>query len=395
MTPLIYLDGNEGESILAFGCEEELYLQTTDVFSLLDKFLAKHKGSYIFGYLSYELKNTIENLTSNNKSFFNLPLLNFFVPKYVVEFKGEEHFFLQGESTKEAEEFIASFFKKNEKSNPSIDLLPSQSKEEYLSAVKTIQQHLVRGDSYEVTYSQLFYAKDVEVDSKQMFFRLNEVARAPFSCYLETKDVHLVCASPERFLKREGRKLITQPIKGTIKRGKDKVEDEYLKNELRTSEKEQAENVMIVDLVRNDLSKIAENHSVKVEELFGIYSFPTVHQMISTVSCLHQEEVSIGDILKAMFPMGSMTGAPKVKSMEIIEKYEVFKRELFSGSVGYIAPNGDFDFNVVIRSVLYNPKTKIVVCPVGGAITLDAKPESEYEECLLKAEAMMKVLQGK
>lgn len=395
MNPVVFLDGNEDVQILAFGSKSELYVKNGDVLEQLDAFLFENQGQYVFGYLSYDLKNNIEELTSNNSSFFDLPSLHFFVPEFVVEIARDTKKYVQGERTKESDAYITSFFERGKVNNPSVQLLSIQSKEEYLTAVKEIQDHLVRGDSYEVTYCQPFYANVDFLDTKKLFFDLNNVTKAPFACYLETDDVHLMCASPERFLKRESRKLTTQPIKGTSKRAKDEKEDQDLIEQLKNSEKEQAENVMIVDLVRNDLSKIAENHSVKVEELFGIYSFPTVHQMISTVSCLHQEEVSIGDILKAMFPMGSMTGAPKVKSMEIIEKYEVFKRELFSGSVGYIAPNGDFDFNVVIRSILYNPKTKTVVCPVGGAITLDAKPESEYDECLLKAEAMMKVLQGR
>jgi para-aminobenzoate synthetase component 1 len=394
MKPLVLLDKNNGTKLLAFGAREALCVREGDALEHLDLFVEQHKGNYIFGYLSYDLKNQLEKLSSNNKSFFDLPLLHFFVPNYVVELTGENTTFLQGEKSKEAEVFLDSFFQASTQSGAGIDLTPLQSKAEYLEAVTAIQSHLTRGDSYEVTYCQAFYAENVALDSKSIFNRLNAWTAAPFATYLVTDDIHLMCGSPERFLKREGRKLTTQPIKGTVKRGKTAAEDEILKAELRNSAKEQAENVMIVDLVRNDLSKIAEKYSVKVEELFGVYSFKTVHQLISSVSAVHEPNQSLGDIFKALFPMGSMTGAPKVKSMELIEEYETFQRGLFSGSVGYIAPNGDFDFNVVIRSILYNPITKTVVCPVGGAITLDADPSAEYEECLLKANAMVKVLKS-
>lgn len=394
MHPLVFLDGNDGKQLLAFGATDECYVKTGDALNALDDFVHKNQGKYLFGYLTYDLKNQLEALRSENRSFIDLPLLHFFLPEYVVEIKGQKVDFIQGKKTSEAEAVINSFFDKSKNKTSNISLKALQDKASYIDVVNKIQHHLKQGDSYEVTYCQPFFAENVTLDSKSVFFQLNEKTKAPFASYVVTDDVHLMCGSPERFLKREGRKLITQPIKGTAKRGKTLEEDEQLKEQLRTSAKEQAENVMIVDLVRNDLSKIAVNHSVKVEELFGVYSFNTVHQLISTVSAEHEQNLSIGAILRALFPMGSMTGAPKVRSMELIETYESFQRGLFSGAVGYIAPNGDFDFNVVIRSILYNPKEQTVVCPVGGAITLDANPEAEYEECLLKAEAMLNVLKS-
>ena len=207
-------------------------------------------------------------------------------------------------------------------------------------------------------------------------------------------DKFLVCASPERYLKKVGSKIFSQPIKGTSKRNvKDTDEDEKSKKDLIESEKETSENVMVVDLVRNDLSKVCVEGSVKVEELFGVYSFPQVHQMISTVSGTVSAQVKFTDILKATFPMGSMTGVPKKRVMGLIEQYEKTKRGLFSGSLGYINPEGDFDFNVVIRSILYNQSAKYVSIQAGSAITYYSDAEKEYDECLLKIEAMKKVLE--
>ena len=240
-----------------------------------------------------------------------------------------------------------------------------------------------------------FYAENAIVDPFEVYLKLNRVSPMPFSCFYRNKDKYLMCASPERFLKKEGSKIISQPIKGTIKRGVTPKEDEALKNQLLNDPKERSENVMIVDLVRNDLSRTAKKGSVKVDELFGIYSFPQVQQMISTVSAEVKEEHHFVDVIKYAFPMGSMTGAPKIKAMELIEKYETTKRGLYSGTAGYITPAGDFDFNVVIRSILYNASEKYLSFTVGNAITHNSISESEYEECLLKAKAMFEVLENK
>lgn len=190
-------------------------------------------------------------------------------------------------------------------------------------------------------------------------------------------------------MNRDGNRLLSQPIKGTSRRGATPEEDEALKKELQENPKERAENIMIVDLVRNDLSKIARPKSVTVDELCGVYTFETVHQLISTVSCEVEETTSFTDIIRATFPMGSMTGAPKVRAMELIEEYEAFKRGLYSGTIGYISPNGNFDLNVVIRTLLYNKVQKYLSCSVGGAITINSDPEKEYEECLVKVQRIL------
>lgn len=204
----------------------------------------------------------------------------------------------------------------------------------------------------------------------------------------------MLSASPERYLKKDGETIISQPIKGTAKRSKNILEDDRLKIALSQDTKERSENIMIVDLVRNDLSKTAIKGSVKVEELTKVYTFDQVHQMISTVTSKVEETTHPVDVIKSTFPMGSMTGAPKISAMRIIEDLEASKRGLYSGSVGYFSPTGNFDFNVVIRSILYNKTKKYVSYSVGGAITAKSDPLKEYEECLLKAKAMRTVLEN-
>ena len=266
-------------------------------------------------------------------------------------------------------------------------------KSDYIKNVVRIKNHIQQGDIYEMNYCIQLSAENIQLNPIDIYKNLNLLTEAPFSCLMKQDDKYLICASPERFLKRDGKKIISQPIKGTIKRGRTTIEDEELKNKLKNDPKERSENVMIVDLVRNDLSKIAEKASVKVEELFEIYTFPNIHQMISTISC----EASTTDFkktLEATFPMGSMTGAPKKKAMELIEKYENFNRGLYSGTVGIINENGDFDLNVVIRSLFYDAKKRYLSICVGSAITINSDPEYEYNECMLKANSLLQAVNG-
>jgi para-aminobenzoate synthetase component 1 len=220
-----------------------------------------------------------------------------------------------------------------------------------------------------------------------------EISPNPFAAFYRLQDKYLLCASPERFLMKTGNQISSQPIKGTNKRDLlNSLHDDELKKELAESRKDQSENVMIVDLVRNDLTKICKEASVKVDELFGIYSFPQVHQMISTIRGELKEATPFSQIISATFPMGSMTGAPKHRVMQLIDEYEPSSRGIFSGSVGYINPDGDFDFNVVIRSIMYNATNRCLSYQVGSGITFYSDPEKEWVECMLKAEAIKKVL---
>lgn len=389
-----FLTNNKNQSILAFDAQDVIECSDSNSLEKATEFLTKHENDYRFGFFSYDLKNEIEDLKSQNPDRIGFPKVGFFVPKYVVEWdENGNQTFLKGEADEKALDFISNFENQREsRSINNVKLIPGLSKQEYISKIEKLQEEIQYGNIYEVTYCQEFYAKNCKVDPLQTYFALDRATKASFSCFLEWEGKYLLSASPERFLKREGNRLITQPIKGTAKRGATQEEDEQLKTDLLASEKERAENVMIVDLVRNDLSRIAQRNSVQVDELFGVYTFETVHQLISTVSATIDEKVTLLEILKALFPMGSMTGAPKISAMQLIEEHETFKRGLYSGSVGYFKPNGDFDFNVIIRSILYNEKSQTISCPVGGAITLKSTPESEYDECMIKVKALKEVL---
>jgi para-aminobenzoate synthetase component 1 len=267
-------------------------------------------------------------------------------------------------------------------------------KDTYFKQIRKMLKHIHRGDIYEANFCQEFYAENTAIDPLRTYQKLNEISKPPFAAFVRTDEKYLLSASPERFLKKAGEKIISQPIKGTARRGRNHSEDLRIKKDLEEDTKERAENIMIVDLVRNDLSKTGLKGSVAVEELCKVYSFKQLHQMISTVTSLVAENTNPVKIIREAFPMGSMTGAPKVSAMKIIEALEDSRRGLYSGAVGYFTPSDDFDFNVVIRSILYNAEKKYVSYSVGGAITSRSCPAKEYEECLLKARAMREVLEG-
>lgn len=345
--------------------------------------------SDIVGILSYDLKNQIENLSSHHPSPVDCRDSDFFVPELTIEIKdGVFH-------VKSVDEFPFEKifgFNNSLNTNPVVKVNPLTSKEKYFADVKSIQNHIREGDMYELNYCMGFTFKEAKWNPIIGFLDLMRVSPMPFSALFKSGSGFLIAASPERFLKREEQKLVAQPIKGTIKRGKTVLEDKALKEQLLHSEKERAENLMIVDLMRNDLSKVSEVGSVRVEELFGVYPFAKVHQMISTVTSTLLPDVSFSEIIHSTFPMGSMTGAPKIKCMELIERYENFKRGWFSGALGIVEANGKFDFNVVIRSIIFDKDTGKGYFAVGSAITYDADAAYEYEECLLKASAILSIL---
>ncbi|MFC3562565.1 anthranilate synthase component I family protein [Pedobacter jamesrossensis] len=390
-----FLDSNqykdnysEYDFILAVGAKEELNSSKGNAFAELKSFYEKHK-QWLFGFLSYDLKNEIEVLKSENPDYLNFPELYFFIPQYLIASKNGTIEILLGDKyiLDEIAKFASSI-----PDNKATNISAKLSRAEYLSKVNSLKEHIIRGDIYEVNFCQEFFAENASINPVQTFELLNEVSPTPFAGYFKIYKKYILSATPERFLCKRGQRLISQPIKGTARRSDDAVEDEQIKMRLKNDTKEQAENVMIVDLVRHDLTKSAVKGSVKVDELFGIYTFPQVHQMISTISCNLNPDIHFIDAVKNTFPMGSMTGAPKVKAMQLIEKYEVTKRGVYSGSFGCINPNGDFDFNVIIRSILYNDESKYLSFQVGGAITYQSNAKLEYEECLLKASAIMKVL---
>lgn len=355
-----------------------------------------HTGPWLFGHLCYDLKNEIEGFNTSKKSGIQFPDLFFFEPEIVIRLARKEMMIEADDPHKifQAIQHIAAI----ESSMNAAELPPKIqnriSKEEYINTIKKLQEHILRGDCYEINYCQDFFAENTNIDPIDIYKKLSTVSPNPFSALYKMNNQWLICASPERFLKKQGNKILSQPIKGTAKRIiNDSNKDELSRDELLNSAKNRSENVMVVDLVRNDLSKVCKEGTVLVDELYGIYSFPQVHQMISTISGELKEEICFTDILKATFPMGSMTGAPKNKVMQLIEKYEKIKRGIFSGAVGYISPDGDFDFNVVIRSIMYNADTSYLSFQTGSAITFYSDPEKEWEECLLKAEAIKAVLE--
>lgn len=393
-----YLDSNSYEDkyskhdcLIAIGVEKELTAPVGNAFSSLKTFV-KVNPAWMFGLLTYDLKNEIEDLQRTNVDTLDFPDLYFFIPKYLISIKGDDIQIIKG-NTLIIEDIEKTVLLDDEALQP-INIQSKFTKAAYLESLEKIQQHIKRGDVYEMNFCQEFFAENTNINPLSIFNKLSAISPSPFSGFLKIKDKYILSATPERFLSKRGNVLTSQPIKGTAKRSANNIEDSNIKENLKNSKKDQAENVMIVDLVRNDLTKSAVKGTVKVDELFGIYTFPQVHQMISSISCELAPDVHLIDAIKNTFPMGSMTGAPKLKAMQLIDKFERSKRGAYSGSFGYITPNGDFDFNVVIRSILYNQATKYLSFQVGGAITYQSDAEQEYEECLLKASAIMRVLKN-
>ncbi len=404
---IVFLDSNSYpqeyssfDCLLAVDAFTSLKTDFQNAFEDLKQYQQTTKD-WLFGYLSYDLKNDVEALKSNNFDGLDFPDLFFFQPKKILILKGNQleiHYLLFCDD--EVETDFEEIEKSNSEpfvtlSNPEVSGEVQQriSKELYVEKVTKMLEHIHKGDMYEANFCMEFFAENTAINPLEKFQKLNEISQAPFSVFFKNYKQYLLSASPERYLKKVGDKIISQPIKGTSKRFLDPIEDQKSKEYLESDAKERAENIMITDLVRNDLSHTAKKGSVEVEELCKIYSFLQVHQMISTITSKLDRQYTAVDVLKTTFPMGSMTGAPKISVMKIIENLEETKRGLYSGAVGYFTPEGDFDFNVVIRSILYNQDKKYVSFSVGSAITSLSDPEKEYEECLLKAKAMHEVLQ--
>ena len=351
---------------------------------------------WLFGYLSYDLKNDSERLQSNNFDGLDFPDLFFFQPKKIFLLKGNQletrYLHLCDDELQEDYQDITTIVPQQSSASESVEVQAKINQKKYLEQVQKMQEYIHKGDIYEANFCMEFYAENATIQPLEKFQKLNAISQPPFAVFLKNNQQYLLSATPERYLRKEGEDLISQPIKGTAKRYEDPVADEKAKEDLASNPKERAENIMITDLVRNDLSRTAQKGSVQVEELCGIYSFMQVHQMISTITSKMDEKYAVIDVLRLTFPMGSMTGAPKISAMKIIEELEATKRGLYSGAVGYFTPEGDFDFNVVIRSILYNQKKQYLSFSVGSAITALSVPEQEYEECLLKAKAMKSVL---
>ena len=389
-----YSDPYSGfDFLLAADVQHELYTASGTAFEQLKDFQIAHR-SWMFGMLSYDLKNEIEHLHSAHENNLDFPDLFFFVPKFLLAVKDGQVQILIGPTDLllQIEDSNIGETPSSAKNTRQLEIRSRIDKNTYIKKVEELRDYIARGYIYEVNFCQEFFAENACINPYEVYSHLTKLSPTPFAGFFKVKDNYILSASPERFLCKRGDQLISQPIKGTAKRSPDPLEDERIKHELQNNTKEQAENVMIVDLVRNDLTKTAVPGTVKVNELFGIYSFPQVHQMISTISCTLHPDIHPIDAIRYTFPMGSMTGAPKIRAMELIEKTESSRRGMYSGAFGYIDPTGDFDFNVIIRSILYNAKKNYLSFQVGGAITYASSAVAEYEECLLKASAIVKTL---
>jgi len=392
-----YQQTYKGYECLAAVGAQTVFAPTGNTVAQLKHFF-KGYNDWLFGNLGYGLGNEIEGLEPVATEITRFPTVFLFQPCVVIELA--DGVATISSLTLSPQEIVnqirlckpcqATSVKKSVATKPRLE------KEAYMEAVRAIKAHLQKGDCYELNFCQEFYAEQVEIDPVGTYSALSQLSPTPFGCFYKVVDNCLLCASPERYLKKIGDTIVCQPIKGTAKRNRANIiDDDRSKQLLLASEKERSENVMVVDLVRNDLSKVCKQGSVSVPELLGQYTFPQVHQLISTVTGVLMPHIGFADIIQATFPMGSMTGAPKRRVMELINQYETTPRGLFSGTVGYLKPDGDFDFNVVIRSIFYNTQTQYLNYFVGGGITFYSDPELEYQECLLKAEAIEQVLTQK
>ena len=383
------------ECILAAGCLRSVKSEAGNAFNQLQQFI-DDEHDWIFGHLSYDLKNEIEPLSSQGFDGIKFPDLFFFVPEVIVQL--DESALSIGSYESNQQEIFQQILQcdgNHKQLSGRIEIQSRITKAQYLEAIRQLKARILRGDCYEINFCQEFYAENARIDPVSTYHSLGAASPNPYSAFYKLGEKFLLCASPERYLKKTGSHILSQPIKGTWERNtKSDEADEHNRDLLLSSTKDKSENVMVVDLVRNDLSKVCQEGSVAVDELFGVYRFPQLYQMISTVSGTLNPAKSFTDIVRATFPMGSMTGAPKKKVMELIEQYEVTRRGIFSGTVGYISPDKDFDFNVVIRSIMYNSYSHYLSFMAGSGITFYSDPQTEYDECLLKAMAIKKVLEG-
>lgn len=386
-----FLDNNEYEfdkprfnCLLAIGEKASIELSNNDLFQQLKQFHTIHP-EWMFGHINYP---------SAYKDIQEFPQGFFFVPEVMIQLEHQQAILISSSKnvTQIFNEINAqSNHFSNENDNP-INFQEELSQNEYIKKISALQQHIQRGDCYEINFCHSFFAENVLINPLHIYEQLTDVSPNPFAALYKLKDKFCLCASPERFIKKTGNNIISQPIKGTSKRNlHNPQEDEAAKSFLFNNAKDRSENVMIVDLVRNDLGKVCKDGSVRVKELFGVYSFPQVHQMISTIEGELEKDIHWTDAIQACYPMGSMTGAPKKRVMELIEQYENHPRGLFSGSIGYVTPEGDVDFNVVIRSIYYNQTQQTISIKVGSGITIYSNPNDEYDECMMKVNAIKKI----
>lgn len=375
------------------GCAQFVTASADTGFEKVKAFRNTHKD-WILGYFGYAMKNGVEDLPDSDKSTVPVPDTLFFIPGILVLVKGAQLTISvkDGNPALIYANILGADAKASSGEGYDISLYPCTSKEDYIGTVDVIRNHIIEGDIYEMNYCQEFRGKADKLDPVELFSKATSSALAPFSVLFRWEDIFLVSLSPERFLRFQEGKVYAYPIKGTTPRGEDPETDMRNLEELAASEKNRAENIMITDLMRNDLTRYALTGSICADELCRVYSFPQVYQMVSKVSAELLPDTDPIDVVRNAFPMGSMTGAPKVRVMQLIDELEDTARGLYSGSFGYFAPNGEADLNVVIRSILYHAGSGMVSVHAGGAIVFDSDPEEEYKECLLKINVLLHLL---
>lgn len=381
-------------SLLAVGVRRQFLLADTTPLESLDAFLVPSDYGYLV-QVGYGLKDRLEDLSTQHIDPIGFPALYVFEPAVLIRFSDFGKITIQADEPLDVWRSICKHLMPTDRAAlPSISFQARCSRDEYVERLQRIRTHLLRGDCYELNYCQEFFASDARIDPFEVYTRLHALVQAPFSCLYRNGSRWLMGASPERFLRKKGDRLESRPMKGTAPRSPDPALDAQLGASLLQSEKDRSENIMVVDLVRNDLSRVAARGSVTVESLCAIRSFPQVHQLVSTVQATLRAGTGFRAILEACFPMGSMTGAPKVRVMELTDQYEYSARGLYSGSIGFLEPNGDFDLNVVIRSVQYESNTGYLSYHVGSGITVYSDPDKEWEECHWKAAGIRQVFGG-
>ena len=390
-----YADDYHIYDLLVAADANKFFTAEQNVLGGIRKFLSENEKDWLFGHFNYDLKDETEPFTDENPGHrIGFPKAFLFKPEIVIAVKNDElTISTLNISPKTVFNAIGAIQPAGRNRNISTPLHPAISKAAYLKIVEALQSHIHAGDCYEINFCQEFFAEHTKVKPHELYATLSAISPMPFAAFYKIKDKYLICASPERYIAKQKNKILSQPIKGTAPRDCSSADaDAYVKQQLVSSFKNKTENVMIVDLVRNDLSRLCKKGTVHVEALYAVHTYPQVHQMISTITGETDTDISFADVLAATFPMGSMTGAPKKKVMELIAKYETTKRGIFSGTVGYISPENNFDFNVVIRSIMYDNRLHVLSYHAGSAITAQSNAEDEYEECLIKAMAIEQAL---
>lgn len=369
--------------MIAWGCRDRITQPGPDLVEW-ETFLTRNQGKWSAGILGYDLYHCLPVAGGHAAQNTNTSLC-WWVPEHLVVCAGGQLYSSGAELSALPEAPAPGSF-------TPLPLTCTLSREAYLEQVKHLLHHIHRGDIYEVNYCIEFSGHYPELDIASAWQRLMQTSPNPFSALVHTPEHVIFSASPERFLHKQGPQIRAYPMKGTRRRWPEPEADAAAKTELQSDAKERSENIMIVDLVRNDLSRTALPGTVRVDELCEVYTFANMHQMISTVSSEVPASLSPAAVVRSAFPMGSMTGAPKVKAIELIHRYEGRDRGYFSGSIGYVTPANDMDLNVVIRSLVYHKKSGYLSLWVGSAITALSDPEREYEECMLKAAPILRAL---